>query len=375
MKRRIRVLHLIDNLDLGGAQTVLFGCLENYDRDRFELSLASLHANERTIFLNRARKLSVPVIALSPWRWFPWYLISLPWLLWKGQFHVVQCHLYASNWLGKPLAKLLGVPVVVSHDHCYDAFRFENFLACTVDRLANRCADAVFVISDRIKEKLISREKLAAEKLYLIKNGVTLPLLSNRSLRSGQSIGAAGRFVAWKQFPRFLKVAKHLLEISANYRFILAGSGPEAERLQTFSGELGIDNRISWPGALDSMASFFTNIDLFILTSDLEDLPMILLEAFSFRVPTAVVGHDGERAKLEDVTLLLDPNETEATWARKIHDFLSNPTEPERVKLAAAKLVQEQYSAKQQIRKMEQLCETLLRQKMVNRSRWRHEVD
>jgi hypothetical protein len=74
MKPKIRVLHLIDNLDLGGAQTVLFGCLQNYDRDRFDLTLAALHANRRTVFLNRARKLGAPVLTLSPRRWFPWYL-------------------------------------------------------------------------------------------------------------------------------------------------------------------------------------------------------------------------------------------------------------------------------------------------------------
>ena len=363
MKRKIRVLHLIDNLDLGGAQTVLFGCLENYDRDRFELSLAALHANARTVFLNRARKLGVPVIALSPWRWFPWYLISLPWLLWRGRFDVVQCHLYASNWLGKPLAKLLGVPVVVSHDHCYEAFRFQNFSARTVDRLANLCADAIFVISDSIRERLIQKEKVSAKKFYLIKNGVITPPRSNRSVRMGKAIGAAGRFVPWKQFPRFLKVAKHLLEIDSDYRFILAGNGPEAERLQAISRELGVDDRVSWPGATDSLAPFFGNIDLFVLTSDLEDLPMVLLEAFSFRVPAAVIRINGEREKLNDVALLLNADESEGQWARAIHAFLSNQAETERVRSAAAKFVEEQYSALKQIREMERIYETLVSKK------------
>jgi glycosyltransferase involved in cell wall biosynthesis len=365
MKPKIRVLHLIDNLDLGGAQTVLFGCLQNYDHDRFDLTLAALHANRRTVFLNRARKLGVPVLTLSPRRWFPWYLISLPRLLIKGRFDIVQCHLYASNWLGKPLARLLGVPVVISHDHCYDAFRFENFLARSVDRYANLCADAIFVISEGIKEKLVRKERLTAEKFHLIQNGITTLPSPHRNAGTGKRIGAAGRFVFWKQFPRFLKVAKQLLEIDSSYRFILAGNGPQGERLQAISRELGIDDHVSWPGATPSLEPFFTSIDLFILTSDLEDLPMVLLEAFSFRVPTAVVGRHGERAKLGGVTLSLDPGETEAAWARQIHDLLSDQAELERVTSGAAKLVREQYSAKQQVRKMEQVYEMLLKRKMT----------
>ena len=227
----------------------------------------------------------MPVVALSPRRWFPWYLISLPRLLLKGRFDIVQCHLYASNWLCKPLAKLLRVPVVISHDHCYDAFRFENLFARTVDRFTNLCADAIFVISEGIKEKLIQRESLPVEKFYLVQNGVTILPAPHQSKRTTKRIGAAGRFVFWKQFPRFLKVAKYLLEIDSSYRFILAGNGPEVERLQAISRELGIDDRVSWPGATPSLEPFFNNIDLFILTSALEDLPMVLLEAFSFRVP------------------------------------------------------------------------------------------
>src|ERR1700735_4367771 len=116
--RRIRVLHLIDNLDLGGAQNVLFGMLECFDRSQFEIVLATMHAHRGSIFFGRAQALGVRVVALSPRRWLPWYLASLPWLLIGGRFEVVHCHLYVSNWLGKPLAKLFRAPVVVSHDHC-----------------------------------------------------------------------------------------------------------------------------------------------------------------------------------------------------------------------------------------------------------------
>ena len=49
MGRRVRILHLIDNLDLGGAQTVLFSCLTQAD-PKYEIILASLHANRNALF-------------------------------------------------------------------------------------------------------------------------------------------------------------------------------------------------------------------------------------------------------------------------------------------------------------------------------------
>ncbi len=102
MERRIRVLHLIDNLGLGGAQTVLFNCL-TYADPKYEIILASLHGNRKALFWERAHASGFPVVALSPYRWLPVYLVTLPLLLWRNRFDVVQCHLLASNWLGKPL--------------------------------------------------------------------------------------------------------------------------------------------------------------------------------------------------------------------------------------------------------------------------------
>ena len=235
-KRRIRLLHLIDNLDLGGAQTVLFGMLECFDRSRFEIVLATMHAHRGSIFFARAVDLGVRVVPLSPRRWLPWYLASLPWLLIRGRFDVVHCHLYVSNWLGKPLARLFGVPVVVSHDHCYDRFRFDWPLFSGIDAFANRFADRILVIANSIREELIKVEKISVEKIVLVPNGLPdLPLVCRRS-HVRKTIGGAGRLVGWKRFDRFLRVAKHLLALDPEYRFVLAGSGPDGTDPKDFGG-------------------------------------------------------------------------------------------------------------------------------------------
>src|SRR5580692_5330080 len=99
---RIRVLHLIDSLELGGAQTALLAWLTSHDRSRFEVHLASMHGTRKSLFYNRAEKLGIPVIFLSPRRLVPIYLFRLPLLMLRRRYDVAHCHLFASNWLGKP---------------------------------------------------------------------------------------------------------------------------------------------------------------------------------------------------------------------------------------------------------------------------------
>jgi glycosyltransferase involved in cell wall biosynthesis len=362
MQRKIRVLHLIDSLDLGGGQTVLFQFLEHSDRARYDIVLAACHGNSRSVFSSRAQALGYRLIFLSPFRWLPIYIFTLPWVIGSGRFDVVHCHLFVSNWTGKILAKIFAVPVIAAHDHSYDQFRFEWPLVRWWDGLANRCADVIFVISTVIAQGIIEREKIPAEKVRLLKNAVALPRKIARKPLP-KLVGAAGRFVDWKNFSRFLKMAAALKKLDPEYRFILAGDGPLAEQLKTEAQRLGLEDRVSWPGALPNLDGFFASIGLLVLTSDLEDLPMVVLEAFSYRVPTAIVNTNSERGRLTQETLLLPPSDDESDWAAAIHALLRSPERITEMCSAAERLMEEEFSPKRQMRRIEEVYEEVLKNK------------
>ena len=360
MDRKIRVLHLIDNLDLGGAQTVLFGWLEYFDRNRFEILLATMHANRKSLFFSRAAKLGICVVSLSPRRWLPFYLVTLPWLLFRGRFDVVHSHLYASNWIGKPLAKLFSVPAAISHDHCYDRFRFDRPLISTLDGWANRFADRILVIANSIRQELIETEGVESEKIEIMRNGLPARSFARRPPVVRKIVGAAGRLVAWKRFDRFLRVGKHLLELDSEYQFRLAGSGPREQSLRLLAKELGISEKVVWCGAVSNMDDFFRSIDLFLLSSEFEDLPMVLLEAMYQRVPAAAVTVNASRAELAGDILPLDPRDTEAEWAKAIHGLFQDPEACLRLGERGRSLIEQEYMAENCVKRLENLYTELL---------------
>ncbi len=364
MERKIRVLHLIDSFDLGGGQTALFQFLEWSDRSKHELVLAALHGNSRSVFLSRAKALGCPVLCLSPFRWLPIYCLTLPKLIASGHFDVVHCHLFVANWTGKILAKLFRVPVIVSHDQSYDRFRFEWAPVRWWDGLSNRCADAIFVISTFIRDKIIEREKIPAERIYLLKNAVARSATIIRRPRR-KLIGAAGRLVGWKNFSRFLKLAAHLSKLDPDYRFIIAGDGPLGAELKMQAEQSGLTERVLWPGVLPKLDAFFSEIALFVLTSDWEDLPMVVLEAFSCRVPAAIVSNNSERSRLTKEALLLAPEADERQWAEAVHALLNSPDRVEAMVSAAERLMEEEFSPQRQMRRIEAVYEEVLTRKGV----------
>jgi glycosyltransferase involved in cell wall biosynthesis len=360
-ERRIRVLHLIDSLDLGGAQTVLLAWLQTHDRTQFEVHLASMHGTPKSLFYERARGLNIPVILLSPRRWIPLYLFRLPLTLGFGRYQIVHCHLYAANWLGKPVARFFGVPVVISHDHTNDSLRTESAFVAWIDGLANRFADRIFAVSASIRDYLINFEKIPAKKIRVVSNGLAeISPIEPRS-RSGKVIGGAGRFVPQKNFERFLRIARILQEIDSSYQFVIAGSGPQDQLLRRRARELGV--AVEWLGVQPSLDEFFSSIDFYLLTSDFEGLPMTVLEALQCGVPAAAMAVDGIQEQFTDEIVLLDPAAGDLEIGQRIDTVLRDREELSAQIQRGIRLVSGHFSAQTRIREIEHQYLELLTQK------------
>jgi L-malate glycosyltransferase len=366
--QRIRVLHLIDSLELGGAQTALLAWLQSHGRERFDVHVAAMHANPSSLFYDRFQRLGLRLICLSSHRLLPIYLVLLPLQIFRGRYQVVHCHLFASNWLGKPLARLFGVPVVISHDQCNDAFRFNSPMVTWIDRLANRCADKIIAVSESVKDFLVSAEQVASEKIDVIPNGVpdaaeavgrqASAAGTQRVSGAGKRIGGAGRLVPQKNFQKFIRIAKILSEIDSSYQFTVAGTGPLETQLKR-EGTM-----IEWRGSEPSLERFFSEIDFFLMTSDFEGMPMALLEAMQKEIPAAAVAVDGIREEFSpSELLLLDPSADDRAVAQQIHARIHDKRALVEQARASRKLIEDRFSARQQIRSIEQMYIELLRKK------------
>jgi glycosyltransferase involved in cell wall biosynthesis len=320
-----------------------------------------MHGTPQSLYYERVRELGIPVVLLSPRRWIPFYFFRLFLVLAVGRYDIVHCHLFASNWLGKPLARILGVPVVLSHDHCNDSFRTGSALVKWIDMIANRFADHIFAVSASIRDYLVENEKIPAEKIDVIPNGLPERLEIERRDRSTKTIGGAGRLVPQKNFERFLRLARVLQEIDSSYRFLVAGSGPLDQLLRRKAAELEI--QVEWLGVQPSLDRFFNSIDLFLLTSDFEGMPMTVLEALQCGVPVAAMAVDGLREEFRDEVTLLDPTSSELEMGRRIHALLQDRTELSAQIERGIDLVSDRFAARTKIREIENIYLDLLSRK------------
>lgn len=304
-----RVLHIIDSLDLGGAQEVVLN-LATCGSNRFRHEVATMHGHG--IYWDRLKQAGVKVHSLSPHKFLPFYLASIPWRLIAARPHILHCHLIPSNIIAKPLGALLGVPVIINHDHTNDTRRAESALLFAMDRFSNRFASHIVTVSASCRDFLITRECIPARNVTLVPNAIDLRRFTPGGLgcdqaRIGLGVPASARIVAGvgrlnpqKNFSLFLDIAAQLSTRFSDLHFLLAGDGPEEKMLREKASALGISDRVTFSGYVADTRSVYLAADVLLMPSRFEGLPMTLLEAMAMGLPVVASQLDGIAEVIDD---------------------------------------------------------------------------
>lgn len=130
--------------------------------------------------------------------------------------------------------------------------------------------------------------------LSVIYNPVSLKHLPNKEpgwLRSelGLSetavlVGFIGRLAEIKGLRDFLEMAQHLISASSSYHFVVVGDGTDYN-LKDSESAVSLGNNIHWMGYRTDAKRIMAGLDVFVLTSKMEAMPTVLLEAFSVKTP------------------------------------------------------------------------------------------
>lgn len=362
LKSRTRVLHVIDSFDLGGGQTALLNLLRATNRERYEPEVACMHG--RGVFWEKFVELGLPVHSLSARKWLPAYIPRLAGLIRARRFAIVHCHLFGANWIAKPLAALLGVPVRISHDQCNDAVRYNSRSAFCVDRFTNRWSSHICAVSASTRGFLIEREGIAEERVSLVYNGVDLSHFvapPSRPPREKFIVLGVGRLHPQKNFALFLEVAQRVCREHPHVEFRIAGTGPEEPMLRQRAESLGLATRVEFLGHVAEPRALYAEADALLMTSRFEGTPLTALEAMAMRLPIVAPRLDGlaEILSHETTALLVDAPEPDR-FASALSRLIGDRELAARLALCAERKVRAEFSAEAMTKRVEAIYEQQL---------------
>lgn len=179
-----------------------------------------------------------------------------------------------------------------------------------VQNFAARRADRIITPSEYLRD-IVAGWGIAREKIAVVYNGYTLPssLPSREEARmrlglTGTIMLSVGRLVPWKGFSMLIDAVADMAPEAPELCLLIAGSGPEEERLRQKIRKQGADARARLLGAVphEILMSYFAASDLFVLNSGYEGMPHTLLEAMSVGVPVIATRVGGNPELIRDGT-------------------------------------------------------------------------
>lgn len=363
-----RVLHVIDHLGLGGAQSVLVDLVTLMDRSEWHCEVAAMHG--RGLFAEILEQQGIKVHSLSSSLWPPRYLSAFVRL--QPQFDLLHFHLSGANWIAKPLAMVAGSQPRIAHDHASADLRFRGVGSIFVDAIMHRFSSHTIAVAPEVKKFLTHYEALAPESVTVISNGVNteqfrpFTLEEKKEARAffgfnieDQIIGTVGRLASEKNQAMFLKAAAQAIAKGGKAIFAIAGTGPEEQSLRHLAEQLGLSNHVRFLGQVQNRVLLYRALDLFVLTSYYEGLPMVLLEAMASGVPVVSTDLEGIHHALEGGLhgTLIPSNDVEI-----LSSFFLNAHQEHREKLAisACSHIKNYFSASKAVDEVGALYKTLL---------------
>jgi len=227
-----------------------------------------------------------------------------------------------------------------------------------LDAALCRRADAVVVPSHAVARALTERLRFPKRKLEVIPNGVDPP--SDIDGHGGaEVVGTVATLEPVKGLDVFLRAAKRLAQKHRHLRFAVFGDGSAAAELHELARMLGIGDRVEFPGEVPKERAL-AQLDVFVLSSYMENCPMALLEAMAAGVPAVSTPVGGVPEIAADGTAqLVEPGNDEAV-ATAVDRLLQSPELRERQAASARARVLDRFTAADTARSTLALYERLL---------------
>ena len=306
--RRLRVCQVM-SADLWAGAEVQLATVASYLVERGDIELSAVLFNEGELAVE-LRRLGVAVTIIDERENGALAILaSLTRWLRTHPVDIVHTHRGKDTVLGAVAARFAGASGVVRTVHGlsepWRGWRWlKNEVYEAIDGLTLRClTDRIVVVSQRMAEGH-ERSGYPAEKVIAIPNGVHLervrPARMREEVRLELGIGPAvpligtvGRLSPVKGHAHFLEAARLILQREPRARFLVVGDGPLRDQLERTARALGIGDACAFVGARPDVYDLVAAMDVFVLSSLGEGIPMALLEAMALGTPVVATAVGG----------------------------------------------------------------------------------
>jgi glycosyltransferase involved in cell wall biosynthesis len=362
-----RIAFCITDLDAGGAERALVQIVTRLDRRRWEPHVFCLDAGG--VLAVELRFAGIDVVCLGAHRTRDFLVV---WPLYRRlaalRPAILQTFLFHANIVGRLAGAAARVPAIVSGIRVAEK---RSRIRLWIDRVTDRLVTAHVCVSRDVADFSAGRGGLPSSKIHVIPNGVDCERFANAEPADLTQFGVprgsrvllfVGRLDPQKGPLQLLEAAAELFADHADLHLMMVGDGPLASPLREWTRARNFESRIHFVGRQENIAGLMRAADLFVLPSQWEGLPNVVLEAMAAGTPVVATAVEGVRDLLGEGKLgVVVPLNGEPRLSEAIRATLGQNERGHEAVQTAQRLVREKFTWPLVVAEYERLYAEILR--------------
>lgn len=365
-QERIRLLYLITEYCVGGAEKAMVRIVSRLDKSKYDITVAALRRGDGRL-LPELEKIGVRIEILGARGKYDVLRVAfrLYNLIKELKTQVLVCSLFHPMILGRFIGKISAIPVIVNWEHNEN---FGGSPRLLLNRITVSFSNKIICDSKRVGTELKKCLHIPDNLIAIVPIGgidLTRYRYQQRDVRPTIAVGSVGYLIEQKGYIYLIEAAKMVLEEKNNVNFSIVGDGSEFNNLQELIRDLSLSEKVKLLGFRSDIPNILPKWDIYVQPSLWEGLCITVVEAMASGLPVVAtsVGGIPESVVNGYNGFLVSPRDPEML-ANKILQLVDNPDQRIQMGRRSREIAVEKYSLDKMVRDIEEVIGVLIREKI-----------
>lgn len=330
--REYRVLHVLNNLGSGGAETFIMNVYRKIDRNKIHFDFL-IRSNKNGHYITEIISMGGQIFQMHE---FPRHILKnyseLKNFFKKHSHEYDAIHVHANSLLYiKPLqlAKKYGIPCRIIHSHNVNS---ANIPLAKLIHLINKYRIDEYVTQKYACSVDAGKWMFLSDDYRVIKNGIDLEVFKFNSekrnaireyyqIGNKKVIGHVGRFSKQKNHQFLVEIFYQFQKTEPDSVLMLVGEGENKASIKELVISLGIDDKVIFVGTVTNVQDYLSAMDVFLLPSFYEGWPVAIMEAQASGLPCVVSKTVPESALKNSNNVRLSLEDGHLMWIEALNRY------------------------------------------------------
>lgn len=327
----IRVLHVLDKININsGVSSVVLNYYFAIDKDRIQFDFL-VHEEVDNALIQMLTNLGAKIYVMPGYQLSTLLNYENDFIKLVGDsYQIIHCHIPHEAFFCLRVGKKLGCKVRIIHSHNTKGSDYflkgirNRFLKCLGVYYSNH----IFSCSHKAARYLVNKKR----EVNIIPNAISVKkyafnyekrekMRAEFDFGTNFIIGHIGRFDKQKNHKFIIDILVQLKEKIPNCLLVLIGDGNRINDIKNYATKLHVDHYIRWIGSSDRISDYLQCMDVFVLPSLYEGLPVVALEAQASGLPCLLSDRITKEVKCTELVRFLQIKHC-SVWVNEIMKWL-----------------------------------------------------